>query len=133
MAKSSDQQVEDDLNLLLNACLSWANVSLEKNGDLSSCAFEVMEDGNARFVDFLESVDSLIGQLIDGRDYSRATAVAFATTLAETGQRAIRVLVEHRDGPSLCFDFPILSAEVGNPPKTGDPVITEAERQVWSD
>jgi hypothetical protein len=99
-------------------------------------------DGETRLVSYAAGADDLTSKdisagLINGlrseRDSYRAVAISIGVWMVENKQKAVRVCLEHRGGPSLAVDLPYSIKKKGAAPTIGDLVLYAAARNLWSD
>src|SRR4051812_35652259 len=111
---NASQSAQDDLDELLNAVLPFAEQTIAKHGELAPFGASVSTNGQFAFLaadlgqgEYLSSAD-VLNTLYEGAKQSAAThrAFAFVADVLANGSDAVRVELEHREGPVLVLAVP---------------------------
>ena len=138
--ETASQTAQDDLDGLLRPALGFAQQQLAATGEFYPYAVVVDLDGQQRMVaadtgdDHPTSADLitlLVAALATQRDRVRATAIVADVRVAEIDSDAIRVVLEHREGPHLAVLQPYTLRRFGRGPDFGQLQGATALRQVW--
>lgn len=139
----ASSQVQHDLDSLLDPALGFVQQQMDKHGEFFPYAVVICTGGQIEMVaarpgstnDSPRSTDAIIAcrtTLAEGRDHLRAAAVVADVRLPD-GRDAIRVELEHTDGPALTVVLPYAKKRLGRgiayEPLQAGPGI----RHVWSD
>jgi hypothetical protein len=133
-------ETQDDLDGLLDAALPFAQQQIETHGEFFPYGVALDSDGTLGMLagdpDGSEQPASLdvLAVLFDGlrsqRDQLRAIAVVSDVRLADSD--AIRVELEHREGPAMAVFLPYRRSPILEGFEFGDLSAAPADRQVWS-
>ena len=133
-------QAQDDLDGLLDAALPFAQQQIETHGEFFPYGVALDADGTQRMVagdpDGTEQPASLdvLAVLWDGlrsqRDQLRAIAVVSDVRLSDSD--AIRVELEHREGPAMAVLLPYSRSRMRKRVDFGGLSASAADPQVWS-
>jgi hypothetical protein len=137
---AASQQAQDDLDGLLDPALGFAQQQLDKHSEFHPYAVVVDTDGQQRMVaadtgdDQPTSADlitMLVASLSSQRDRLRATAIVADVRVAEIDSDAVRVVLEHREGPHLAVLLPYKRRRFGRGFDFGQLQAATVLRQVW--
>jgi hypothetical protein len=117
-------QAQNDLDGLLEPALSFAQQQLDKHGEFFPYAVVVRADGQPEMVaarpDAADDqpasgdvIDACRTTLAERRDQLRAAAVVADVRLPDNGSDAIRVELEHTEGPALTVLLPYSKKRFG--------------------
>lgn len=137
---STSPQTQDDLDGLLDAALPFAQQQLERHGELFPYGMALGLDGETTAVagdpgdgEHPSSLDVravLIDGLREQRDDLRAIALVSDVRLA--GSDAIRVELEHREGPAMAVLLPYRRSRLRKRLELGNLEAMAADPQVWT-
>ncbi len=136
-------QAQADLDCLLNPALGFAQQQLEKHGEFFPYAVVVRADSETEMVasrpdvtdDRPPSADVVTAcrtTLAERRDQLRAAAV-IADVRLPGGEDAIRVELEHTEGPALTILLPYSKKRFGRGIEYGQLQAAAGTRHVWRD
>lgn len=136
-------QAQADLDRLLNPALGFAQQQLEKHGEFFPYAVVVRADSETEMVasrpDAADDrppsgdvVDACRTTLAERRDQLRAAAV-IADVRLPGGEDAIRVELEHTEGPALTILLPYSKKRLGRGIEYGQLQAAAGTRHVWLD
>jgi hypothetical protein len=138
---TASQRAQDDLDRLLNEALPFAQQMLDKSGEFYPYGAAIGADGQVAMFgadpgqgEHPKSSDviaMLVGGLRAKRADLRAAAVVADVRAGESD--AIRVQVEHREGPVLTVLLPYKKKRLGRGIEYGQMRASAAEAQVWTD
>ncbi len=135
---SASQQAQDDLDRLLNAALPFAQQMLDKNGKFYPYGVGLTDGGDSEMLagwtgDEHPPSDQVLSLLLDGarQRSSTLTAVALVADVRANGGDAIRVEMEHRDGPVMTVLLAYKKRRFGRGVEYGDLSAGAAEPRVW--
>jgi hypothetical protein len=136
---SAPQSVQDDLDELLNVVLPFAEDQLGKHGEffpfgaaLSSTGETVLLGADPRLGDRPLSEDVLRALYEGARaDSVDLRAAAFVADVLAGGSDAIRVEVEHRDGPALTVVLPYQRSRLRRRISFGQMSTSGSTPKVW--
>ena len=127
--------VQDDIDRLIDHCLGWATALLERNGSVVPFAVAIGTDGQfvplSSYADTtLPSLDDLLWQSICARrDHYRAIAMTSPITM--DGAPALRVWLEHQEGPALQALLPYAKSRFRGTYTYGKLAVFTTEPDVW--
>lgn len=136
---TASPQAQDDLDGLLNAALPFAQQQLDAHGEFFPYGIVIERSGSSRLVagdpdgsDRPASLD-VLAVIMDGlrseRDVLRAVAVVSDVRLADSD--AIRVELEHREGPVMAVLLPYRLSGGSAPVEYGGIAAAATRAQVW--
>ena len=137
----ASEQAQADLDGLLNPALGFAQQQLEKQGEFFPYAVVVRADSETEMVaarpdaadDRPQSTDVVTAcrkTLAERRDQLRAAAV-IADVRLPSGEDAIRVELEHTEGPALTILLPYSRKRFGRGIEYGQLQAAAGTRHVW--
>jgi hypothetical protein len=137
---SASQQCQDDLDGLLNMTLPLAQQMLEKHGEFFPFGAVMTTGGEAQLLgadrglgERLASAAVLAtmrGGIHDYRARYRAVATCFDVRLPESD--AVRIELEHQEGPVMAVFLPYKKKRFGGGVEYGELGLGAADRQVWA-
>lgn len=137
---SASEQVQADLDGLLHASLPFAQQLLEEHGDFLPYGVAVSTAGQLRMVaaDVGQRVRpssvELLSMLVDGlrrrREAIRAVALVFRVRLVAS--EAVRVELEHRDGPAIAVLVPYRTRRLRRAIQYGDLTSAPGTHRLWT-
>lgn len=136
-------QAQHDLDSLLDPALGFAQQQLDKHGEFFPYAVVVRTGGQIEMVaaradsanDGPRSADVIVAcrtTLAERRDHLRAAAVVADVRLPD-GRDAIRVELEHTEGPALTVALPYAKKRFGRGIDYEPLRVGPGTRHVWSD
>lgn len=135
---SASQQAQDDLDDLLNAALPFAQQMLEKNGEFYPYGVGVHLDGEVAMLagwtgDEHPPSNEVLSVLVDGarQQSGDLRAVALVADVLAGGGAAIRVELEHREGPVMAILVAYKKRRFGRGVEYGEMSAGVAQPQVW--
>lgn len=135
---SASQQAQDDLDGLLNAALPFAQQMLDKNGEFYPYGVVLTDAGEGEMLagwtgDDHPPSDEVLSLLLEGaRQRSSALrAVALVADVRANGGDAIRVELEHREGPVMTVLLAYKKRKFGRGLEYGAMSAGTAQRRVW--
>lgn len=150
----SEQQVEQDLNLLIGTALGLAGDELAEHSGFVPMGLVVQADGDVRLVvvsaaaapgdgtvgggesddgaeiDADALIEDLYRALAEQRGANRAAAVVCDIHLPEDGTDAIHVVAEHADGVAVAAVRPYRQGKAGL--ELAEPFLESAQRLIWT-
>ena len=137
----ASEQAQDDLDGLLNAALPFAQQQLDAHGEFFPYGVAVDVGGAPRLFAgdpgdgeqpaSLDVLEVLVEGLRSDRDGLRAVALVSDVRLSTAD--AVRVELEHREGPAMAVLLPYRPSESGHGVDYGGLAAAEARRQIWID
>lgn len=140
---AASAQAQADLDGLLTPALGFAQQQLEKHGEFFPYAVVVRADGETEMVaarpdadddrpPSADVIDACRSTLAEQRDRLRAAAVVADARLPAGGD-AIRVELEHTEGPALTVLLPYGKKRFGRGIDFGQLQAAAGTRHVWLD
>lgn len=134
-------QAQNDLDGLLEPALGFAQQQLAQHGEFFPCAIVVRSDGQTEMVAArpdaandrpasADVIDACRTTLAERRDQLRAAAVIADVRLPD-GADAIRVELEHTEGPALTVLLPYSKKRFGRGVDYGQLRAAAGTRHVW--
>jgi hypothetical protein len=134
------QALQNDLDLLAEQALDFAQHLLEKHGEFYPFAVNLSEDGTPQMAaadpgegehpSSQAVLDLLYEGAVANRDGMRAAA--FATPVETPDGDAVRVEMEHRDGgPAIALLLPYRRKKLRKAVEFGQPTAAAGERHIW--
>lgn len=135
-------QAQNDLDGLLEPALGFAQQQLAQHGEFFPYAVVVRSDGQTEMIAARPDTDNdqpASGDVIDAcrtalaerRDQLRAAAVIADVRLPDSGSDAIRVKLEHTEGPALTVLLPYSKKRFRRDIDYGQLTATAGIRHVW--
>ena len=137
---TASQQAQDDLDALVNAALPFATQQLEKHGEfypygvsLSTAGDEGMVAGDPGAGERPAST-AVLATLVEGlrRERDGLRAAALVADVRWSDGDAIRVELEHREGPAIAVLLPYEQKRFGRGVEFGNLTAGESSPQIWS-
>jgi len=137
---TASEAAQDDLDGLLNNALPFAQQMLEKNGEFYPYGVAFDETGEHRMIagdpDGSEHPPSLevLAILVEGMRSQRRElrAVALVSDVRLADSDAIRVELEHREGPCMAVVLPYRTRRMRRGVEFGALAAASGNPQVWS-
>jgi hypothetical protein len=137
---SASQQAQDDLDELLNASLPFAQQMLDKHGEFYPYAVTITASGETLLVagepgqgEHPNNAD-ILQVLVEGlrarRDALRAAAMVSDVRLSDSD--AVRVEVEHEEGPAIAAFLPYGKKRPRRGIEYGEMTADSGDRKVWT-
>ncbi|GAA2002231.1 MULTISPECIES: hypothetical protein [Nocardioides] len=134
---AASEPVRDDLDSLAGEAVTRAQALLEESGEFYPFGLSADAEGLALVgADDLgshpqagEVLDVLVAGLHASRDTLRATALVYPVSVE--GSAAVRVELEHRDGPALEVLVPYTVNRRRTKVTLGASSVAEGPRQIW--
>jgi hypothetical protein len=137
---SASQQAQDDLDGLVNAALPFAQQMLDKHGEFFPFAVAVDVHSDTRMImadpalgerpPSAEVLATILQELQRTRDEFRAVARVADVCMADSD--AVRVELEHSEGPSMAVLLPYKNRRLRGGIDYGNLLATVAAPAVWS-
>jgi hypothetical protein len=135
---SASQQAQDDLEDLLNDALPFAKQMLAKHGEFVPYGVVLPVDGESETVagwtgDEQASSSDVLALLLDGVKQRAADlrAAALVADVRTADGEAIRVELEHREGPVMVVLLAYKRRRFGRGIEYGELTAGVAERRIW--
>jgi len=137
---AASRQCQDDLDGLLNTTLPFAQQMLEKSGEFYPFGAAMSTTGEASLLAAHSSLDDhpasneVLASLLDGvRQYQeKYRAVAFCSDVRLPDSDAVRVELEHLEGPAMAVLLPYKKKRLGRGVEYGELRGGIADKQVWT-
>lgn len=137
---TASQQAQDDLDGLLNSALPFARQMLDKNGEFFPFAAAVDVHSDTRMImgdpdlgerpPSAEVIATILQDLQRTREEFRAVARVADVRIANSD--AVRVELEHREGPLMAVLLPYKKRRLRGGIEYGDLAATVAAPAVWA-
>ena len=138
---NASPQAQHDLDGLLEPALGFAQQQLNQHGEFFPYAVVVRSDGQTAMVAAqpdadndqpasTDVIDACRTTLAEGRDQLRAAAVIADVRLSYGGD-AIRVELEHTEGPALTILLPYSKKRFGRSIDYGEVQVALGARHIW--
>ena len=137
---ASSQQAQDDLDGLLNAALSFAQQMLDEHGEFFPFAVAVDVHSDTRMImgdpdrrerpPSAEVLSTILQELQRSRQEFRAVARVADVRVADSD--AVRVELEHSEGPSMAVLLPYKKRRLRGGIEYGSLAATVAVPAVWA-
>lgn len=140
--EGASPQAQQDLDGLLNPALGFAQQQLDKYGEFFPYAVVVRADGEVEMVaarpdgsddrpTSADVMDACRATVAERRNHLRAAAVIADVRLDEVGD-AIRVELEHTEGPALTVLLPYAKKRFGRGLEFGELRAATGSRRIWA-
>lgn len=137
-------QAQEDLDGLLNVALEFAQEQLQRRGEFYPYAAAIGADGDPEMIaahpeevdtdpenpDSIAVIEACVAALRERREELRASAIVSDVLL--DGEDAIRVQLEHAEGPTLAVVLPYVKRRLGRKVRYGNLRAQESEPRIWS-
>jgi hypothetical protein len=138
--ESASQACQDDMDALLNAALPFAQQMIAKRGAFFPYGVSLTNAGETKMLAAdvgteTPATHDVLETLYDGLRSSaadiRGAAVVTDIRLRDTGEDAIYVEIEHREGVVLGIALPYTKGRSGRGTTYGEMRGIAAERRIW--
>ncbi len=136
---TASQQAQDDLDGLLNAALPFAQEMLEKHGDFLPYGVSLSLEGEGSMVTGYEGDErpissEVLSLLIDGlrQQRDRLRAAALVSDVRAGGSDAIRVELEHSEGPTMAVLLPYQKKRLRRGVEYGSLQASASTGHIWT-
>jgi hypothetical protein len=137
---AASQEAQDDLDGLLNAALPFAQQMLERHGEFFPYGVALGASGDTRIVAGEPGQGErplsteVIALLIEGLRSERDTlrAVALVADIRSTESDAVRIDMEHQEGPTMAVLLPYKKKRLRKGVEFGSLTAVTATPTVWT-
>ena len=135
------ETAQDDLDALLNVALGFAREQLRSRGEFYPYAAAITKDGESTMIAAMPSdedhpdstavLNSCVEALVSQRDRLRAGATVADVHLPERSTDAIRVDVEHVEGPTITILLPYSRKRFRGSVEFGELAAQQGTVRIW--
>jgi hypothetical protein len=137
---AASQQAQDDLDGLLIAALPFAQQMLERHGEFFPYGMALGASGDTRMVAAQHGQGKrppsteVIALLVEGLRRERDTmrAVAFVADVRSIESDAVRVVMEHQEGPAMAVLLPYKKKRLRKGVEFGSLIAVAATPVIWT-